>query len=41
LTTEQYSRYEEWRRSGVLIQNALPELSKFEREGLMTGLDYD
>lgn len=38
LTTDQYHRYLLWRDTGVLIQNALPELSNSERELIMTGL---
>lgn len=37
LTEDQYSRYVSW-RSGALIQDALPDLSSFKRELLMSGL---
>ncbi len=39
LTDDQYRRYKLWKNEGVLIQNALPELSANRREILMTGLD--
>ena len=38
LTENQYQRYRAWRDTGVLIQEALPELSPSQREVLMTGL---
>jgi hypothetical protein len=38
LSDEQYSRYLRWRNEGMMIQEALPELSVSEREKLMTGL---
>jgi hypothetical protein len=37
LSANQYLRYLSWRKTGVLIQNALPELSPSQREILMTG----
>jgi hypothetical protein len=37
LTEGQYERYQWWRR-GMLIQEALPDLSDDQREMLMTGL---
>jgi len=41
LTDEQYQRYLQWRDRKVLIQDALPDLSKEQREMLMTGLSLD
>jgi len=38
LTADQYQRYRQWRDSGVLIQEALPELSNSQREILLSGL---
>lgn len=38
LTEEQYRRYLQWRNMGVLIQEALPELTPDQREILMTGI---
>ena len=38
LTSDQYQRYLSWREKGVMIQEALPELSASQREMLMTGL---
>lgn len=38
LTADQYRRYLEWRDTGELIQNALPELSASQREMIITGL---
>lgn len=37
LTADQYKRYQLW-EEGMLIQNALPELSPAVREMLITGL---
>lgn len=39
LTEAHYRGYERW-LEGDLIQNALPNLTKQEREMLMTGLSY-
>jgi hypothetical protein len=39
LTADQYRRYRRWREGGVLIQDALPDLSVSQREKIMTGLD--
>jgi hypothetical protein len=41
LTEDQYRRYQLWRNTGSLIQNALPELTAAQREILMTGMDDD
>jgi hypothetical protein len=38
LTPDQYRRYRTWLDAGVLIQNALPELTPADREVLLTGL---
>lgn len=38
LTDDQHERYLRWRTTGVLIQDALPELTGEQREILMTGL---
>lgn len=38
LTNGQYARYLGWRGGGLMIQEALPELSASQREVLMTGL---
>ena len=37
LTPDQYSRYDEWMKTGMLIQDAFPELTGAEREILITG----
>lgn len=37
LTLEQYRRYRAWMVTGVLIQNALPDLNSIEREILLNG----
>jgi hypothetical protein len=39
LTPDQFARYLTWKDRGVLIQNALPDLSPSDREKLMSGLD--
>lgn len=39
LTNGQYDRYKQWCAGGILIQDALPDLSKDDRETLMTGLN--
>lgn len=42
LTPDQYLRYAKWASSGVLIQEALPELTPVQREILINGdPDYD
>lgn len=41
LTQDQYERYLDWQQKGVLIQDALPDLSDAQREILMTGMDAD
>jgi hypothetical protein len=41
LNADQYRRFLKWRDSDGLIQNELPELSKGEREILMTGIGPD
>ena len=41
LTDDQYHRYRAWRDKGVMIQDALPELTISQREILMTGLGDD
>lgn len=38
LSEDQFARYQRWRQGGILIQNALPDLSMAEREQLITGL---
>jgi hypothetical protein len=38
LTEDQYRRYQEWRNTGGLIQNLLPDLTPDQREQLITGL---
>lgn len=38
LTSEQFERYQQWREGSLLIQQALPELSRSQRELLMSGL---
>lgn len=38
LSAEQFERYKAWRDRGVLIQEALPDLDKVQREMIMTGL---
>lgn len=38
LTPEQFERYQQWRNAELLIQDALPDLSRWQREMLMTGL---
>jgi len=38
LNTSQYARYWAWRRGDGLIQDMLPELSKDQREILMSGI---
>lgn len=40
LTSDQYKRYKKW-RAGAMIQHALPELSRDDREALMSGLSGD
>lgn len=40
MSQDQYSRYQLW-RGGMLIQDALPDLTDSQREGLMTGLADD
>ena len=37
LTPDQYRRYKRWMETGILIQDALPDLSPAEREYLITG----
>ena len=37
LTPDQYSRFNEWMQTGILIQDALPELTPEEREILISG----
>lgn len=41
LTADQFARYKKWRDTGILIQDALPELSAPQREMLMSGLSND
>lgn len=41
LTDDQYNRYLAWINGGLLIQDALPELSNAELEILMTGIGDD
>jgi len=41
LTEDQYARYCKWRDDGVLIQDALPELTSSQREAILTGLGDD
>ena len=41
LTPDQYLRYKRWRSSKELIQNLLPDLSRSEREKLMSGIGDD
>lgn len=41
LTPDQYQRYLNWLQHKSLIQDALPDLSKNQREILMTGIDQD
>ncbi len=38
LTADQYQRYGRWLAGKVLIQNALPDLTRAEREILMSGI---
>jgi len=38
LTADQYRRYREWLNGSILIQDALPELSRATREILLTGI---
>jgi hypothetical protein len=38
LSPVQYLKYLEWMESGILIQDALPELTPAQREILMTGM---
>ena len=38
LTAEQFKRYQQWNEGLLLIQEALPELSRSDREALITGL---
>lgn len=38
LSIEQFSRYNLWLNTGVLIQEALPDLTAEQREILMTGI---
>jgi hypothetical protein len=38
LSAGQFNRYLMWRRGEKMIQEALPELSRDDREKLMTGL---
>jgi len=41
LTADQFTRYQKWLNEGLLMQDALPELSPAQREALMTGLADD
>jgi hypothetical protein len=41
LSCEQYERYLTWLNEGVLIQDALPDLSSDDREILISGLGPD
>jgi hypothetical protein len=41
LDDDQYERYQRWLDSRELIQHALPELTKEEREILITGIGPD
>ena len=38
LTVDQYKRFKQWLDGGVVIQNALSDLSPSQREILLTGL---
>jgi hypothetical protein len=38
ISDDQLKRYQNWLRYGTLIQEALPELSKDQREILMSGI---
>ncbi len=38
LTEDQYQRYKAWLVNGSLIQDALPDLGRDQREILMTGI---
>jgi len=38
LTEDQYARFEMWLKDGGLIQHMLPELSKEDREILISGI---
>lgn len=41
LTDDQYLRYQAWNEGGLLIQDALPDLTDAQREMLMTGIGDD
>jgi hypothetical protein len=41
LDADQYRRYRQWRAGGVLLQDALTDLSPSQREILMSGIGED